>query len=123
MSDLPPPVGIRTNASYFPSTYSMISRCPARNDSCPKYCLSACSILSKVKRFLTHMYCPRCIPYLYRCCTQSRNIRAINPTLNYLSSTDGIMLSEEQLFRCQTVPGYHSIRRYYHVNFKPLNAA
>src|SRR6266487_2194631 len=57
MSDLPPPVGIKTNASYPANAYSMISRCPARNDSCPKYCLSACSIFSTVKRFLT--------PYVY----------------------------------------------------------
>jgi len=28
-----------------------------------------------------------------------------------------------QLFRCKLVPGHNSMRRYYHVNFKPLNAA
>src|SRR5271165_6931304 len=77
MSDLPPPVGIKTNASNPLNAYSMISRWPARNDSCPKYCLSACSILSKVKRFLTHIeFSYDDIPYLYGSCNQSRNIRA-----------------------------------------------
>src|SRR6266536_4412460 len=79
MSDLPPPVGIKTNASYSLNAYSMISRCPARNDSCPKYCLSACSILSKVKRFLIHkVFSYDDIPYLYCSCMQSRNIRTTN---------------------------------------------
>src|SRR5260370_33704250 len=41
---------MQKNASGQANAFSMISRCPARNVSCPKYCLSACSIFSKVKR-------------------------------------------------------------------------
>src|SRR5260370_30562567 len=41
---------MQKNASGQANAFSIISRCPARNVSCPKYCLSACSIFSKVKR-------------------------------------------------------------------------
>src|SRR5258707_15781546 len=50
MRDLPAPVGIKTKASRPANACSMISCCPGRKASCPKYCLRCCSIFSKTPR-------------------------------------------------------------------------
>src|SRR5260370_42024614 len=46
-STFPPPVGISTKASRPDKVCSIISCCPGRKASCPKYCLSHCSMSCK----------------------------------------------------------------------------